>query len=163
MENGHYSFIGYFVDATVKVLETMAFISPVVGETMTCDHGQHFGEVIGVVGLTNEAEGIRGFMSVGFCEGSICQIVSSMLGETMDSMCEETREAVGEIANMISGQARQLLSSKGIKLQASLPGIISGKELNVDSTFKNPLMTVRFNVDGGPFEVGVCMDGIHLD
>lgn len=162
MDNAQQLFLGYFIDATVKVLETMAFMTPVVGETMICEHGQHFGEVIGLVGLTNEAEGIRGFMSVGFCEGSICQIVSSMLGEDMERMCEETREAVGEIANMISGQARQSLSSKGIKLQASLPSIISGNGLNIDSTLKNPLMTVRFSVDRGSFEVGVCMDGICL-
>jgi len=149
-----------FIDATLKVLETMAFITPVQGETCLWDNDQAIGEVVGIVGLSNEDENIKGFMSVGFTEASIVQIVSGMLGEEFPGICDEVREAVGEIANMISGQARQGLSQKGIKLQASLPSVISGKDLTMDGSTKRPLVMVQFSVDKGPFELGICIEGL---
>ncbi len=152
--------VSLFIDATLKVMETMAFVTPTIGETLDWDNANAVGEVVGIVGLTNEADNIRGFMTVGFTEGSICQVVSNMLGEDITKLCDEVREAVGEIANMISGQARQGLSAKGIKLQASLPSVVSGKDLTVDGIFKNPMVMIKFAVDNGPFEVGICMDGI---
>ena len=99
-------------------------------------------------------------MSLGFTETCICRIVSKMLGEEFLSICDETREAVGEIANMISGQARQGLSAKGIKLQAALPSVISGKDLVVDGSEKTPRVMISFDTEAGPFEIGLCIDGL---
>jgi len=57
-----------FIDATVKVLETMAFVKPVVGETCVWNNEQTVSEVMGIIGLTNEDENIKGFMTIGFLE-----------------------------------------------------------------------------------------------
>ncbi|MCX8043368.1 MAG: chemotaxis protein CheX [Desulfobacterota bacterium] len=150
-----------FIDATVKVLGTMAFVTPQVIDITTWDNDRAVGEVVGIIGLSNADEKIRGFMSVGFSEASIVQIVSNMLGEEFPGICEEVREAVGEIANMISGQVRQSLSSQGIKLQASLPSVVSGKDLMMDGSMKRPSIMIQFSVEKGPFEVGICIDGIE--
>jgi len=75
-------------------------------------------------------------------------------------MTEEVREAVGEIANMISGQARQGLSSIGVKLDGGLPTIVTGKELDVNGTEDKPVLMVKFEVEKGPFELGVCIEGM---
>jgi chemotaxis protein CheX len=99
-------------------------------------------------------------MSVGFTEASIVQVVSSMLGEEFPGICDEVREAVGEIANMISGQVRQSLSAQGVKLQAALPSVVSGKDLMMDGSMKRPSIMVQFSVDKGPFEVGICIEGL---
>ena len=151
-----------FVDATLKVLETMAFIKPTVGEPEFRDASMPLGEVVGVVGLSNEDENIRGFLAIGFSESSIIQIVSSMLGEKYETIDNEVKEAAGEIANMISGQSRQALSSMGIKLQASLPSVISGKDMTMDGSEKRPLMIVPFTIESGSFMLGVCMEGLNI-
>jgi chemotaxis protein CheX len=149
-----------FIDATVKVLETMAFTPPTLKETCVWDPEQTVAEVMGVIGLSNEDESIQGFMSIGFSAPSIIQIVSNMFGEEFKSMTDEVREAVGEIANMVSGQVRQALSAMDIKLQASLPTIIAGKELVIEGTEKRPMIMVKFEVEKGPFEIGVCIEGL---
>ncbi len=149
-----------FIDATVKVLETMAFVKPVVGETSVWNHEQTVAEVMGIIGLTSEDENIKGFMTIGFTNTSIIQIVSSMFGEEFETMTEEVREAVGEIANMISGQARQGLSALGVKLDGGLPTIVTGKELDVNGTDDKPILMVKFEVEKGPFELGICIEGI---
>ena len=151
-----------FVDATLKVLETMAFVKPTVGELAIRDTCMPLGEVVGVVGLSNEDENIRGFLAIGFSEGSIIQIVSSMLGEEYTTIVNEVKEAAGEIANMISGQSRQALSSMGVKLQASLPSVISGKDMTMDGSEKRPLLIVPFTIEKGSFMLGVCMEGINI-
>jgi chemotaxis protein CheX len=152
--------INPFIEATVKVLETMAFIRPVLGTTLPWDSHHSAAEVAGIVGLTNKEDTVRGFMSVGFTQGSICQIVSNMLGEEFTAINHEIREAVGEIANMISGQARQGLSARGIKLQASLPSVVSGQHMLVEGKQKIPMVLVNFSVDSGPLELGICFDGL---
>ena len=149
-----------FVDAAVKVLETMAFTTPKLQGIGPWDKTLVAGQVVGIIGLSNENENLQGFMSVGFTETCICRIVSNMLGEEFTCICDEVREAVGEIANMISGQARQGLSAKGIKLQAALPSVISGNDLVVDGSEKTPRVMISFDTEDGPFEIGVCIDGL---
>ncbi len=149
-----------FIEATIKVLETMAFTTPTVGEIRIWEPEHSVGEVAGIVGLSNEDETIRGFLSIGFSADSIIQIVSNMFGEEYESMNEEVREAVGEIANMISGQARQALSSLDIKLQGSLPTIISGNKLEIEGTEKKPMVMVPCSVEKGAFELAICIEGI---
>jgi len=136
----------------------MAFITPTGGESGVWTQEESVSEVVGIVGFSNEEENIKGFMSIGFSESSIVQIVSSMFGEEFESINDEVREAAGEIANMISGQVRQVLSNSGTKLQASLPSVISGKDITMHG--KKPLIVVRFKIEKGPFELGICIDGL---
>jgi len=149
-----------FIDATVKVLETMAFVKPAVGETCVWEESKSVADVVGVVGLSNEDKSIKGFMTIGFTESSIIQVISNMLGEEFDAMNDEAREAVGEIANMISGQARQKLSLMDTKLEAGLPTIISGKEFEIHGAKEEHIVMVKFEVDKGPFELGICLEGL---
>ena len=153
-------YITPFIDANIKVLETMAFIKPVVGETCIWEKEKTVAEVMGVVGFSNEDESIKGFMTLGFTKSSIIQIVSNMFGEEFDTMNDEVREAVGEIANMVSGQARQRISIMGTKLEAALPSIISGKELEVNGAEGKDITMVNFKVEKGPFELGICLEGL---
>ena len=157
MEN---KYITPFIDATTKVLETMAFVKPVVGETFIWDKNKTVAEVMGVIGFSNEDESIKGFMTIGFSKSSIIQIVSNMFGEEFETMNDEVREAVGEIANMISGQARQRISIMGTKLEAALPTIISGKDLEMNGAEGKDITMVNFEVEKGPFELGICLEGL---
>lgn len=149
-----------FIDASRKVIQTMAFLEPVCSDPRVWDGDEFLGEVMGLIGLSNEQEKIKGFMAVGFTAPSIVQVVSNMLGEEFTSITADVREAVGEIANMICGQARQGLSAAGIKLQASLPSVISGKDLQLKGTEKAPLLVIPFHLEKGPFEVIVCIEGL---
>lgn len=154
------TYIQPFVDAAVKVLETMAFMTPALRGIGPWDKKVAAGQVVGIIGFSNENENLQGFMSLGFTEACICRVVSNMLGEEFTVICDEIREAVGEIANMISGQARQGLSAKGIKLQAALPSVISGRDLVVDGTEKTPHVMITLDTENGSFEIGLCINGL---
>ncbi len=83
MENEH---VTPFVDATIKVLETMAFVKPVVNETCIWDKQKSVAEVLGIIGFSNRDENIKGFMTIGFTKSSIIQIVSTMFCEKFETM-----------------------------------------------------------------------------
>jgi chemotaxis protein CheX len=146
-----------FIDAIIKVMQTMVGITPTVGDIQLWNNEHAAGEVVGIVGLANEQENVKGFMSIGFSEASLLQIVSGMLGETFTEITTEVREAVGEIANIVSGQARLGLSAMGLKLQAALPSVISGQQLVLEWESTRVLLMVQFKIESGTFELGLCL------
>jgi len=146
-----------FIDAVIKVMQTMVGLTPAAGDIQLWKREHAIGEIVGIVGLANEQEKVKGFMSIGFSEASLLQIVSGMLGETFTEINTEVREAAGEIANIISGQARLALSAMDLKLQAALPSVISGRQLVLECEARQVLLIVQFTIESGTFELGLCL------
>ena len=109
--------INPFIKATLNVLETMAFIKASPERPFLKQDNVAKGDVSSIIGLSGES---KGTISITFTEPCILSIVSNMFGETMPQLNEEVMDAVGEIANMISGQARQVLEGKGKVLYAAV-------------------------------------------
>ena len=117
--------INPFINATLKVLETMAFVKAKAGKPFLKKDNTARGDVSGIIGFTGETSGT---VSVSFNESCILKIVSSMFGEEITEMNSEIADAVGEITNMISGQARQGLEGIGRSFQAAIPSVVTGKD-----------------------------------
>ncbi len=98
------SFINPFINATLNVLETMAFIKSKAGAPYLKKDDVATGDLTGIIGLTGESNGT---IAVTFDEGSILKIVSNMFGEEMSELNHEIADAVGALTNMIAGQARR--------------------------------------------------------
>ena len=144
-----------FVDATMNVLETMAFIKVRPGEPYLKNENVAKGEVTGLIGLTGE---VGGTLSVSFTEASILFVVSNMFGEEMKELNEEIKDAVGEITNIISGQARQKLEKSGRSLKAAIPSVITGKNHTITHITPYPVYAVDFSTDNGKFTIEVCFE-----
>ena len=144
-----------FVDATMNVLETMAFIKVSPGEPYLKHDNVAKGEVTGLIGLTGE---VGGTLSVSFTEASILFVVSNMFGEEMKELNEEIKDAVGEITNIISGQARQKLEKSGRSLKAAIPSVITGKNHTITHITPYPVYAVDFSTDNGKFTIEVCFE-----
>jgi len=152
--------INPFLNATVKVLDTMAHVSakpekPYLREDMTA-----VGVVTSLLVLSGAAEGT---LSVSFDEPSILSIVSNMFGEEKTRVDEEIENAVAELSAMISNQARKDLEGMEIVLQAETPKIITGENQPVAHYDKNPRIALPFTTDNGSFTVEVCMERKKID
>ncbi len=90
-----------FINATLNVLGTMAFVKAESGKPYLKNDDIAQGDVSGVVGFTGESNGT---VSVTFDERCILKIVSNMFGEEMTQINNEITDAVGELTNMISGR-----------------------------------------------------------
>ena len=147
--------INPFINATVNVLQTMAFIECQAGKPYLKKDSVAQGDVSGVIGFTGESNGT---VSVTFDELCILKVVSNMFGEEMKELNDEVSDAVGEITNMISGQARKELEEMGRLFHGAIPTVITGKNHKIESTTKGPKIAIPFTIESGTFTIVVCLD-----
>ena len=149
------SLVNPFINATVKVLETMASTKVDPGKPFLKKDKVARGDVTGIIGITGEANGT---ISVTFDEGSILGIVSKMFGEEMPEMNADVADAGGELTNMISGQARQQLEKNGREFEAAIPSVVTGKDHQINHITSGPIVAIPFSTDGGNFTIEICLE-----
>ena len=139
-----------FINATINVLETMAFMTVNAGKPYLKKDSIAKGDVSGILGLTGVANGT---IAVTFEEKCILSVVSNMFGEKMSELNNEIADAVGELTNMISGQARRELEETGKVFKAAIPSVIIGKNHSIIHFTSGPKVAIPFNTDNGDFTV----------
>jgi chemotaxis protein CheX len=145
-----------FINATLNVLETMAFIKPEAGKPFLKKDDFAQGDVSGVIGFTGESNGT---VSVTFNKLCILKIVSNMFGEEMKEINNEITDAVGELTNMISGQARKELEELGKVFHGAIPSVIAGKNHRLIPMAKGHKIAIPFRTDSGSFTIEVALEG----
>ncbi len=144
-----------FIDATLNVLETMAYTKAEAGKPYVKQDQVAKGDVSAVIGLLGD---VSGTVSVSFEETCVLPLVSSMLGEEIKEMNNEINDAVGEITNMISGQARLALEELGRSLRAAIPIVIAGKNHSITHMTNYPVIAIPFSTKNGKFTIEVCFE-----
>lgn len=147
-------FINPFLEGTINVIRTMAFIEPRAGKPFLKNGDCAKGDISGIIGI---AGSVRGSFALSFSEGCIVKLVSNMLGEEISIINDDIKDAVGEITNMVSGAARQKLDQMGISLTAALPTVVTGKGHTIVHLLGGPSLVIPFETDYGPFFADVCM------
>jgi len=147
-------FVNAFLEGTITVLKTMAFIEPRPGKPYLKRDSMAVGDISGIIGLTGSA---RGSLALSFSERCILRVVSNMLGEEITNLNPEIQDAVGEITNMISGAARKNLEAKGFNITAAIPTVVFGKGHSIIHVMGGPSIIIPFATDHGPFVVDVCI------
>jgi len=146
--------INPFLEGTVSVLKTMAFVEPQAGAPYLKKGDAAHGDVSGIIGLTG---GAKGSLALSFSEASILKIVSNMLGETIPSLNGDIKDAVGEITNMVSGAARKILEKEGLNISAAIPTVVSGKNHSILHVLGGPSIVIPFQIDAGSFVLDICL------
>jgi len=146
-------FINPFLEAVMNVLSTMAMVTATPGRpyintkrTAECD-------VTGLIGISGHAVGT---IALSLSKGAILRIVSNMIGEEYDDLNDDIADAVGELTNMISGQARQNLSTTGLIFSASTPTVVIGRGLRVAHPASGPILAIPFSTPDGELVVEIC-------
>ena len=147
--------INPFINATINVLETMAFMTVDAGKPYLKKDDVAVGDVSGIIGLTGVANGT---IAVTFEEKCILAVVSNMFGESMSELNSEIADAVGELTNMISGQARRELADMGKSLKAAIPSVVTGRGHSIVHFTNGPKIAIPFNTDNGKFTIEVCFE-----
>ncbi len=147
--------INPFINATINVLETMAFMTVTAGKPYLKRDNVAVGDVSGVLGLTGVANGT---IAVTFEEKCILAVVSNMFGETMTELNNDIADAVGELTNMISGQARRELEGMGKIFKAAIPSVITGRNHSIIHYTDGPKIAIPFSTGSGDFTIEVCFE-----
>jgi len=144
-----------FLDAVKNVISTMAMVQVTPGKPFMKKDTNAHGDVTGVIGITGDRNGT---MSVTFTRDCILTIVSNMLGETIDDVNQDVRDAVGELTNMISGQTRRGLEIAGMRLEAGIPSVITGRDHSISHISREPILAIPFETPHGGFTLEVSLE-----
>ncbi len=147
--------INPFINATINVLETMAFMNVTAGKPFLKADITAIGDITGLMGLTGATNGT---VAVTFESNCILAIVSNMFGEQMDEVNSEIIDAVGELTNMISGQARRELAETGRSFKAAIPSVVAGPQHSITHYTDGPKIAIPFTTDNGDFTIEVCFE-----
>jgi len=147
--------INPFINATINVLETMAFMTVSPGKPFLKTDIVAIGDITGIMGLTGVANGT---VAVTFEADCILSIVSNMFGEDMKEINSEIIDAVGELTNMISGQARRELEEMGKSFKAAIPSVVAGHKHSITHYTDGPRIAIPFTTDHGEFVIEVCFE-----
>ncbi len=145
--------INPFLEATLFVLKTMAFLEAVPGKPYIKNGGAACGDVSGIVGITGEVEGS---LCITFSKECILFIIGKMFGEEKTEINDEVKDAVGELTNMVSGDSRRRLQEIGYTFHGAIPSVISGQGHEVRHITKSPIFSIPFHTQAGDFVVEVC-------
>ena len=148
--------INPFINATLNVLETMAFIKSKAEKPYLKKDNVAKGDVSGIVGFTGETNGA---VFITFDESCIVKVVSNMFGEQLNEINDDIKDAVGELTSMISGQARKELEEIGKVFQGGIPSVVSGKNHEIKPMTKGPKIAIPFKTEFGSFTIEVALDG----
>ncbi len=148
-------YVNPFLNGTVNVLKTMAFVEPKPGKPYVKKDKKAIGDISGIIGLTGST---KGAVVVSFSKECALKVISSMMGEEYSELTDEVRDAVGEITNMISGDARRALSELGANFEAGIPTVIVGKGHEITSMGKGACLAIPFKIDGKDLTVEVSFD-----
>lgn len=147
-------FVNAFLEGTVNVLKTMAFVEPKSGAPYIKKDRVASGDISGVIGLTGS---MKGSLALSFSEACILRIVSNMLGEEITTLNHDINDAVGEITNMVSGVARKILQNGGLTITAAIPTVVAGRNHSIFHVLGGPSIIIPFSIDAGPFVVDICL------
>ena len=141
-------YINPFIEGTINVLKTMAFITSKPSKPYIKKNPAATGDITGIIGLAGDKEGS---LSITFTFPCIKAILEKMLGEVHDELNEDVTDAVGEITNMICGDARNKLEAQNINLTAGIPTIITGEGHTLSHATKSSIVVLPFTTDFGNF------------
>ncbi len=147
-------YINPFLEGTLDVLKTMAFMDARPGKPYLKKDNSAKGDITGIIGI---AGSVQGSFALSFTEKCILHIVSNMLGEEITKVDSDIADAVGELTNMVSGAARKRLEAMGISLTAAIPTVVTGKGHTINHVLGGASIIIPFETDDGPFVADVCM------
>lgn len=145
-------YINAFIESAINVLKVMAFIDANAGDPYLKKDSTARGDVSGIITFSGS---ITGSLALSFSESCILKIVSNMLGEDIKTVDSITKDAAGELTNMISGDARKRLESKGHLIAANIPTLLSGEGHIIKHVLDGPSIVVPFKTAFGEFVVDV--------
>lgn len=140
--------INAFVDSSIHVLKIMAFMDATAGKPFLKKDKLAIGDVSGIIVFSGS---VTGSLALSFSENCIFKIVSNMLGEEICSINPLVQDTAGELTNMISGDARKRMQSKGLTVSAGIPSVVLGKNHEVNHILEGPSIVIPFNTPCGTF------------
>ena len=147
-------YINLFIEAVISTFATMIGETPTREKVMLKGDGDEIFGVSGIVGLAGE---VSGSVVLTLDEDTAKNVVSKFTGASYQSLTADVIDGVGELTNIIAGDAKNRLRSKGYKFNIGLPKVVSGRNYITMRTKDVPCIVVKFGSPLGSLLLEVCL------
>ncbi len=114
---------------------------------------------VAIAGLLSLASnGQAGSFALCMSEGVFLSVYENMFGEKLASITPEIEDAAGEIVNIIYGQAKIELNTKGYTFDRALPTVMRGEGITVRQSGPSPAVVIPFKTPAGSFHIEIEFD-----
>jgi chemotaxis protein CheX len=137
--------IAPFLSAVTATLEEMAQTSPGVREVYASASFRPLGDVMVLIKLRPEPEGL---LVLGMPGRTASVLANRVLSQPDEGLI---RDCVGEFANVIAGQAKTLLGESPYHFTFSTPTIMTGPEFEAIANSLGECSVISFACDAGDF------------
>ncbi len=141
-----------FIKAVVTTYETMIGFKPTRKKVYLLEPNSPDGikealsDISGVMGLSGD---YHGSLVLSLPVQLALKSTAMMTGEPeKTSLDKDVRDCIGEIVNIVSGQAKSLLTKTPYKFELSLPTVIVGKGHKVHIQEDSPTLAIIFDAEG---------------
>jgi chemotaxis protein CheX len=101
-------------------------------------------QVCGVIGSVSFTGKMSGVLYLAFPVTLANKTTDNILGEESSRPSEEVNDVVGEFTNMVTGNLKSKMADRGYNCKLSIPTVIRGQEMTLDSAEGNLALTNRF-------------------
>ena len=147
-------YINFFIEAVVSTFSTMVGESPVREKVMLKTEGDENFGVSGIIGLAGEASGS---VVLNLNEDTARNVVGKFTGTAYQTLTSDVIDGVGELTNIIAGDAKNRLRTKGYSFDIGLPRVVAGRNYITMPTRGVPCVVVRFGSALGGLSLEVCL------
>jgi chemotaxis protein CheX len=117
-----------FIMATVNAMKMQVSLDVKCGKPFL-KNSQLPMEIAGVISLNNSD--LPGTIAICFPKAVFLALYEMMVGEKHTEITSEIQDAASEILNIIFGQAKTALLTKGIRLERAIPVVLAGQQLKL--------------------------------
>lgn len=148
-------YINPFISAMNKTLETMLGIVPKRGQPYLKNNKITEGDISGLIGFAEK--NIIGSVAISFPQETALFVYEKMTSDKITSLNREVQDSIGELANIVAGNAKTILSDKGLSFHISIPTVIVGKNHHISHKAETPIVVIPFHLQEFTFIMEVTM------
>jgi chemotaxis protein CheX len=137
-------FVNAYLLAVQNVFKTMVSMDITMGKPSLKKDRFSSGDVTGVIGFAGDK---KGSFSLAFSREGAMLVYKRIIGEEVTSVTSDVVDAIGELTNIVSGQTRVQIEKLGYKLNAALPTVVVGHNVEINFITKYPLISLPFSYD----------------
>jgi chemotaxis protein CheX len=147
-------FINPFEHGAVEAMQKITSLDISPGKPFLKESNVATGDVSGIIGITGD---VTGALTVSFSEACICNIISNLRGVQHAAVDKEVFDVVREITKMIMAIAIIRIEKEGLKIHASLPVVVFGKNHTFEPTPDSPSITIPFSTGKETFFIDILI------
>lgn len=153
-------FINPFIDSAVKTLNSMCGLQTIDASKpyLLIEEEVLDIDISGTLGISSPY--FQGSIAISFSNQVYKDLVSKMLEEGQEEITIDNQDGAAELINIIYGQTKAVLNTRGYTLQRAAPSVVRGENHKIYLNSKIPVLLVPFESDAGNFFIQICVKAI---